>query len=61
MYDMAKPCVRHNNLMSGYFLCIIDVREGDNLSPLLFALFINDFSKYIEGNNNNNNCLNIRD
>ena len=25
------------------------VRQGDNLSSLLFALFINDFSIYIEG------------
>ena len=49
MYDMAKSCVRQNNLMSEYFLCSIGVRQGDNLSPLLFALFINDFSKYIEG------------
>ena len=35
--------------MSEYFLCSIGVRQGDNLSALLFALFINDFSKYIEG------------
>ena len=49
MYDMAKSCVRQNNLMSEYFLCNIGVRQGDNLSPLLFALFINDFSKYIDG------------
>ena len=49
MYDMAKSCVRQNNLMSEYFLCSIGVRQGDNLSPLLFSLFINDFSKYIEG------------
>ena len=28
------------------------VRQWDNLSPLLFALFINDFSRYIEGKYN---------
>ena len=49
MYDMAKSCVRQNNLMSEYFVCNIGVRQGDNMSPLLFALFINDISKYIEG------------
>ena len=49
MYDMGKSCLRQYNLMSEYFLCNKGVREGDNLSPLVFALFINDFSQYIEG------------
>ena len=48
MYNMAKSCVMQNNFYVGVFLCNICVRQGDNLSPLLFALFINDFSKYIE-------------
>ena len=30
-------------------LCNIGVRQGDNLSPLLFSPIINDFSKIIEG------------
>ena len=28
-------------------MCNIGVHQGDNLSPLLFALFINDFTKYV--------------
>ena len=32
-----------------FFVCNICVRQGYNLSPLLFYFFINDFSKYIEG------------
>ena len=31
------------------FPCNIMVRQGDNLLPLLFALFINDFSHYVGG------------
>ena len=46
MYDKAKSYVKINNLYSDYFPCNIGVRQ-DNLSPLLFALFINDFSHYV--------------
>ena len=34
-------------MISDYFMCNIGVRKGDNLSPVLFALFINDFTKYV--------------
>ena len=47
MYDKAKSCVKIENLYSDYFPCNIGVRQGDNLSPLLFALFINYFSHYV--------------
>ena len=46
MYDKAKSCVKIENLYSDYFLCNIGARQGYNLSPLLFALFINDFPHY---------------
>ena len=42
MYAKAKSCINKDNLISGYFPSNIGVRQGDNLSPLLFALFIND-------------------
>ena len=38
---------KKDNLMSDYFVCNIGVRQGDNLSPLLFALFINNFTQYV--------------
>ena len=33
-------------MISYYFMCNIGVRQGDNLSPVLFALLINDFTEY---------------
>ncbi len=47
LYKNAKSCIKKDNLLSDYFLCNIGVRQGDNLSPLLFALFINDFTQHI--------------
>ena len=34
-------------MISDYCMGNIGVRQGDNLSPVLFALFINDFSEYV--------------
>ena len=37
LYHHAKSCVRANGKMSDYFTCNVGVRQGENLSPLLFA------------------------
>ena len=43
MYENAKSCVKQQSLISGLFSCNMGVRQGENLSPLLFAIFLNDF------------------
>ena len=43
MYESAKSCVKEQSKISGLFACNMGVRQGDNLSPLLFAIFLNDF------------------
>ena len=30
-----------------YFMCSMGVLQGDNLSPLLFVLFLNDFAQHM--------------
>jgi hypothetical protein len=44
MYDKAKSCVRNGSDISNYFPCQVGVRQGENLSPLLFAIYLNDLS-----------------
>ena len=47
MYLNAKACVKLNSKISPLFKCNLGVRQGDSLSPLLFALYINDFELYL--------------
>jgi hypothetical protein len=45
IYSRAKSCVRAGGCTSDYFVSNIGVRQGENLSPLLSSLFINDFTQ----------------
>ena len=47
LYGMAKSAVKLNNRHSPFFNCEIGVRQGDNLSPLLFALYLNDLQEHL--------------
>ena len=47
MYENAKSCLKLNHEISESFHCNIGVRQGENLSPLLFAIYLNDFRSYL--------------
>ena len=48
MYQNAKSCVGMNDETSDYFPCNVGVRQGENLSPLLFAIYLNDIESFFE-------------
>ncbi len=51
MYNNIRSCVMLNQETSDTFVCNVGVRQGENLSPLLFAFYVNDIeSKLIAYN-----------
>ena len=51
MYDNIKSCIVYNNAVSDYFACDNGVRQGENLSPFLFSLFLNDLETFLQEKN----------
>ena len=47
MYKNAQSCVSLKNNLSESFPCQVGVRQGENLSPLLFAIYLNDFKLFL--------------
>ena len=52
MYNGIKSCISINTNTSEFFACARRVRQGENLSPLLFSLFLNDVEHYLTSRNN---------
>ena len=48
LYGKTSACVTVNNMFSGWFFTNSGVRQGDSLSPTLFALFINALAEEIK-------------
>ena len=48
LYDQAKSCVKKGGKISDFFKCTAGVRQGENLSPLLFAIYLNDFEAFLK-------------
>ena len=47
LYDKVKSCVRGNDSLTEIFPCNRGVRQGCLLSPVLFALYLNDLNRHI--------------
>lgn len=47
MYMEVKSKISMNGLSSEFFSCNVGVRQGENLSPFLFSLYINDLEKFM--------------
>ena len=44
LYSNTESCVSLNGFHTEWFNCTNGVRQGDNLSPTLFSIFINDLA-----------------
>ena len=56
LYVNAKSCVKLDGKISDYFSCCKGVRQGENLSPVLFAIYLNDFHAFL-----NEKCFGLKD
>ena len=48
MYMKGETCIKVSNFLSPTFPIKLGVRQGDNLRPTLFKIFINDLPSYLE-------------
>ena len=49
IYTTVRSRVKNNNTLSESFSCNIGVRQGECLSPFLFAIYVNDLEQELDG------------
>ena len=59
MYTNIRSCISRNGEHSDYFQCHQGLRQGENLSPIMFSLYLNDLENYLSVNGAS--CLEIND
>jgi hypothetical protein len=47
MYNESKSRIKASNECSNLCSCNVGVRQGENISPFLFALFLNDLEEFL--------------
>lgn len=47
MYNNIKSCVNLRSETSDFFPCLVGVRQGENMSPFLFSIFLNDLEEFM--------------
>ena len=59
MYQGIKSRITFNGNNSEYFNCNNGLRQGENLSPFLFSLYLNDLEEFMVLNNvEDTKCVN---
>ena len=51
MYDGIRSRIIHNGCKSEYFQCNIGVRQGENVTPFYFHLYLNDLQTFLATKN----------
>ena len=55
LYHNIKSCVMFSKQQSNFFPSFRGVRQGENLSPVLFCIFLNDLQNFML----NHNCKGV--
>ena len=45
VYSNPKSCIQLNGELTDWFPVASGVRQGDSLSPILFAIYVNDLAE----------------